>query len=369
MKILLVSTLKRAVREDIFASRSRIIYELASGLQKRGHQVSLLGTGNSTVEGVTTIPVVEKNWDDLAPVENPYLRNTALLIQQARRMIEIQKDFDIIHNHTYPDFFPHLVEHELQIPLVSTLHALFDESYMDQTLSLFSKSYFVALSKAYASLYQKTKFFSVIYNGIDTNLYQFSEKKEDYLFWLGRLPLGKDSDGNFMDPKGVRWAIQLARETGQKLYLGGVVEDKNFFEKDVKPYLSDKIQWIGDVSPKQSIPIEQVISLMQGAKAFLMTVNQSEPFGLVMAEAMSCGTPVIAFDRGSTPEVVVHGQTGFVVPYEKGIEGLKEAVHTIDQISPKTCREHVEKNFSLESMITGYEKTYEALITDYKTSH
>jgi glycosyltransferase involved in cell wall biosynthesis len=368
MKILLVSTLKRAVREDVFASRSRIIFELAAGLAKRGHTVTLLGTGNSEIPGVKVIPVVDKNWDDLPPVENPYLRNMSLLIKQARMMIQLQDEFDIIHNHTYPDFFPHTVEHELHTPLVSTLHALYDKSYMDDTLSLFSKSYFVALSKAYASLYTKTKFFSAVYNGIDTNLYAYSEKKEDYLFWLGRLPLGKNADGTFMDPKGVRWAIQLARKSGQRLYLGGVVEDKKFFEQDVQPYLSNTIRWVGDVSPQQSIPIEQVVSLMQGAKAFLMTVNQFEPFGLVMAEAMSCGTPVIAFDRGSTHEVVADGKTGFVVPYEKGIDGLQDALGKVEQISPRACRDHVDQNFSLERMVQNYEKTYEALIEDYKKS-
>lgn len=97
---------------------------------------------------------------------------------------------------------------------------------------------------------------------------------------------------------------------------------------------------------------------MQKAKAFLMTINWEEPFGLVMAEAQSCGTPVIGFDRGSTSELVINGKTGFVVKPKEGIEGLKRALKKIDRINPRDCREHIEKNFSVKKMIEEYEKIY-----------
>ncbi len=161
-----------------------------------------------------------------------------------------------------------------------------------------------------------------------------------------------------MDPKGVRWAIQLARETNSKLKLSGNIEDMDFYIRDVKPYLSDKIHWIGPVSSELSLTKSEVANLMKNAKAFLMTINWHEPFGLVMAEAMSCGTPVIGFDRGSVKELVVDGKTGFVVPPEKGIEGLKEALDKLKTIKPKDCRDHVLANFTLEKMVDNYEKTY-----------
>lgn len=361
MRILLVSTLKRRIGPDTFASRSRILYQLGKRLAEKGHQVSLLGTGDSIIPGVTVIPVIEKGWVDLPPVENSFIRENAHLIQQAKLMVSLQKEFDVIHNHTYPEFFPHILENDLEIPLVSTLHALFDDIYMDQTLALFSKSYFVALSQAYTRLYTKTKFSDVVYNGVDTELFAYREKKGDYLLWLGRLPRAKHADGTFMDPKGVRHAIQLAQETGEKLILYGVVEDKEFYERDVAPHLTDKIQWVGDVSSEQSLPIEQVVSLMQGAKAFLMTINQKEPFGLVMAEAGSSGTPVIGWKRGSVSEVIEDGRTGFIVPPEKGIAGLKEALTKINTIKPEDCRKRIVKTFSLEAMVNNYEKLYEAL--------
>lgn len=360
MKILIVSTLKRKIAANFFASRSRVIYQLATGLAKRGHAVSLLGTADSEIPGVNVIPFMDKGWVDLPPVENEFLRQSANLIQLSNKLVELQSDFEIIHNHTYPDFFPSIVEDKLNIPMVTTLHALHD-FYMDDLLSTFNKTYFVSLSDAYAKLYKKTKIYKTVYNGVDTNLYSYSKTKGDYLFWLARMPKAKNADGSFMDPKGVRWAIKLAQETGIKLYISAPVEDKKFFEQDVKPHLNNQIQFVGDATTEQSVPVEKIISLYQGAKAFLMTINQQEPFGLTLAEAGSCGTPVIGFDRGAVPEVILDGKTGFVVPYEKGVEGLKEALSKIDSIKPQDCRDHIMNNFSVEKMVENYEILYEGI--------
>jgi len=320
-----------------------------------------MGTGDSSIPGVRIIPVLKTGWVDQPPVENTFLRDTASLLRLSTNMLALQDEFDIIHNHTYPDFFPSVVEQELKIPLVTTLHALYD-SYMDETLALYPNTQFVALSEAYRELYQKARIQHVVYNGVDTSLFTYHEKKEDYLFWLGRLPKAKDEKGNYVDPKGIRTAIALAEKTGQKLYLAGVVEDKAFFDKDVKSHLSNTIQWVGEVSSEQSLPISRVVDLMQKAKAFLMTVNQEEPFGLVMAEAMSCGTPVIAYNHGAVPEIVKDGLTGYIVDPSEGVEGLVKAVGKISQINPKRCREHVEAQFTVEHMVASYEALYEQIL-------
>lgn len=363
MKILIVSTLKRKVAPDFFASRSRVIYQLAKGLANKKHKVSLLGTADSIVEGVEIIPLLEKGWVDLPPVENEFLRQSATLIQLSQKIIEVQDGFEIIHNHVYPDFFPSIIEDRLKIPMLTTLHALYD-FYMDDLLSTFPKTHFVSLSNAYAALYKKVKIYTTVYNGVDTNLYAYNEKKDDYLFWLARLPKAKNKDGSFMDPKGVRFAIKLAQETDQRLFISAPVEDREFFEKDVKPHLNDKIQFVGEPTFEQSVPLTKIIELFQHAKAFLMTINQQEPFGLTLAEAGSCGTPVIGFDRGAVPEVILNGKTGFVVPYESGVAGLKVALAKIDSINPKDCREHVVNNFSIEKMVENYEKTYLKILSN-----
>lgn len=364
MKILIVSTLKRKVTKEMTASRSQIIYKIASGLAKKGHQISILGTADTKIDGCQTVPIIEKGWVDLPPAENQFFLETSTIIKLIRKIVEIQEDFDIIHNHLYPEFLPLLVENELKKPLITTVHIQWTP-FIDETFSLFKKTYLISISNAHKNLFKKTKFYRVIYNGIDTDLFSFQQKKENYLLWIGRLSKAKNKDGSFQDPKGVRWAIQLAKETNSRLILTGNVEDFEFYEKDIKPHLSNKIQWFGPVAKEQIIPQEQIAKLMQNAKAFLMTVNWYEPFGLVMAEAMSCGTPVIGFDRGAVRELVVDGKTGFVVPHKKGVDGLNEALAKVDQINPRDCHEHVVKNFSVEKMVNEYVKTYLKILNQH----
>jgi len=357
MKILIVSLLKRKISPKITAARPRMIFDLTSGLLKRGHKVSVLGTGNSFIPGAKIIPVIPKSFVELEPFENPFYAHTAFLTKMAKTLEKIGNNFDIIHNHCYPEFINLLVKKNLKTPIVTTIHAQITPE-LDETFSFFKKSYFICISKAAKKLTKKTKIYKVIHNGVDTNLYKFSPKKEDYLLWSGRLSKAKGKKRNFLDPKGIRWAIKLAKETNSKLYLSGNVEDPEFFEKDVKPYLSAKIKWIGSVSSELPLTKKGFVKLLQRAKVFLMTVNWPEPFGLVMAESMSCGTPVIGFDRGAVSELVVNGKTGFVVKPKEGIAGLKKALKNINKIKPENCRKHVEKNFSLEKMVEEYEKVY-----------
>jgi len=279
----------------------------------------------------------------------------------AKKIEEIGNNFDIIHNHTYPEFINMLVAKNIKTPIVSTIHAQAFPEY-DETLSLFPECYHISISEAHKKLFKKAKIFKVVYNGVDTNIYSYQEKKGDYLLWLGRLSKAKNPDGSFMDPKGIKWAIKLAEETGSKLLMSGNIEDMKFYETDVKPHLSDKIQWVGPLSSELVLTKPEVAKLMQGAKAYLMPINWHEPFGLVIAEAMSCGTPVIGFDRGAVKELIVEGKTGFVVPPDSGIGGLKTALSKIDQIKPQDCHDHVVKNFSTEAMVGNYEKTYKEII-------
>lgn len=360
MKILITAPLRRKITPDITASRPRVIYELVKGLIERGHQVSILGTGDSFVPGAKVIPVIPKSFNELPAFENPFYAETGFLVKLAQKIKEIAGDFDIIHNHTFPEFINLMITDKIQTPLLTTVHAQATPE-LDEVLSLFPKANLVSISMAHQKLFKKAKINDVVYNGVDTNLYTFKEKKEDYLLWIGRLSKAKDKQGNFIDPKGVRWAIQLARETNSKLILSGNVEDEEFFKKDVQPFLNKKIQWIGSISAEQPLDKKEVVTLMQNAKAFLMTINWYEPFGLVMAEAMSCGTPVIGFDRGSFSELVVGNKTGFVVPPKSGIEGLKEALSKIETINPLACRKHVEENFTIEKMVANYEKIYQKL--------
>ncbi len=357
MKILVASLLKRAVNAKTLSSRPRIIYELVTGLVKKGHQITMIGTADSQISGVTTIPIIDKSFVELPAFENPFYAETSFLVRLAKKIQEIGNDFDIIHNHTYPEFFNPLIAQNIKTPFMTTVHAQVTPE-LDEVLSLFNNTYYISISQAHKNQFKKTKIFKVVYNGIDTNIYSFQEKKDDYLLWLGRMAKAKNPDGTFMDPKGVRWAIKLAEETGAKLLMSGNIEDMKFYETDVRPHLSDKIKWVGPLSSELVLTKPEVAALMQKARAYLMPINWYEPFGLVIAEAMSCGTPVIGFDRGAVSELIIDGKTGFVVSPQKGIDGFKDALVKIKNIKPQDCRDHVVKNFSTQIMVDNYEKTY-----------
>ena len=365
MKILVVSLLRRPVNNTITAARPRMIYELVRKLVEKGHDVSILGTGDSKVEGVKIIPVIPKSFMELPAFENPFYAEVAYLSKMAKMLEQISGEYDVVHSHTFPEFINLFVEKDLKCPMVTTMHAQMTLE-MDEALSYFKESHIVCISNSAKELAKNSQISKVIYNGIDTSLFQFEEKKEDYMLWIGRLSKAKDKNGDFLDPKGVKWAIRLAKETGNKLKFFGNVEDIDFYNKEVKPHLSDDIQFVAPIGKEQPLGKEDVVKYMQGAKVFLMTVNWAEPFGLVMAEAMSCGTPVIGFDNGAVPELVEDEKTGYVVKYSEGMDGLKSALDKIDQIKPVDCRERVEKLFSIDAMVDNYENTYQDLIKAFK---
>ena len=375
MKILLASTIKRNVTKDTTYSRSKIVYQIASGLVKRGHDVTLLGTGDSYVEGVKIIPVIEKGFIEMQReegYENQYYVETSYLVKFAKKLEEIGGEFDVIHNHSYPEFLNLFASDRIKTPIVVTIHMSLTPGLMsvyDEVLGLFPKSHLVAISNSQKEHFKKAKIETVIYNGVDTLSFSFSSEKEDYLLWLGRLGQAKNTNGSYVDAKGVSWAIKTAIKTGKKLILSGGVEDKEFFEKEVKPFLNDKIQWVGKVAKDQPLTTEQLASYYGKAKAFLMTPNWDEAFGLVIAEAMSCGTPVIAFNTGSIPEIVEDGKTGYLSSYTDGEDGISANVEKLFNLSDKeygeisfNSRKRVEEKFTIDKMVEGYESLYKKLI-------
>lgn len=360
MKILIASSLKRRLYEKDTSSRTRIIFELATGLINKGHKVSILATADSVVPGAEIIPVITGGYLD-KEYENAFYAEASAVTLLEQKLEEIGNSFEIVHNHTYPEFINLIAAERLKTPVVTTIHAQATPE-LDDVLSLFKNTFLISISKAHRNLFKKTQFYETVYNGIPVDTFSYSAIAGDYLLWLGRLSKAKNKDGDFTDPKGIEWAIQLAEATGEKLVMGGIVEDTAFFNTKVKPHLNDRIQWLGPVSKTRALERDAVAKLMQKAKAFLMTINWLEPFGLVMAEAMACGAPIIAFNRGSVPELVVDGKTGFIVPPEEGLEGLKIAVEKIGTINREDCRKHVVEHFSLEKMVENYEKVYQKIL-------
>ncbi|MDP2633071.1 MAG: glycosyltransferase family 4 protein [Candidatus Curtissbacteria bacterium] len=370
LRIALLAGLKRPITPNTTVSRNRIIADLATGLVRKGHEVTIFGTADSNLPGVKFVPVIETGLSFYKLTENPFYTDAAYITHATVEFIKQQSQFDLFHNHMYPEFLPLLALSSINIPTVTTIHGQITDELRMALLDTQGKSQLVCISESARKRFNAPA--ELVYNGIDTSFYTpIDNPKKDYILFIGRMAKGK-KDGKFIDPKGVVSAIEASQKSGEHLRIVGNVEDRKFYDELVAPNLSDKIELIGGLSNEQNLTREEVRDLHRDAKAFLFPINWEEPFGLVMVEAMACGTPVIAYNRGSVPEIVRDGLTGFIIDPDsedrpgkggwvikkQGIEGLIEAIRRIGEIDRKACRKHVEENFTVEKMVENYEKLY-----------
>jgi len=251
-------------------------------------------------------------------------------------------EFDLLHDHTGPVGVG--VGALSSCPTIHTLHGPFT----DQTTMLYRRiarrHWFVAISESQQSMApENLRWAGVVYNGIPTDRYPFCQDKDDFLVFLGRADEEKAPD----------LAIEAARRAGRRLVLCVTTKNEReraYWAERVEPILGDDVEVRGEVSP------EEKLELLARAAALLFPIQWSEPFGLVMTEAMACGTPVIAWRNGSVPEVVADGQTGVVV---SSVQEMAAAVDRVGELDPRVIRERVQERFSAEAMVTGYERAYE----------
>lgn len=374
LKIAFLAPLKRPITPQTTVSRNRIVLELAQGLSKRGHKITLFGTENSQIPNVEIVSVVPKGLIELSSSENPFYTETAYITHGIMQLLSQQKQFDLIHNQMYPEFLPLIVSKLFEKPFVTTVHSQVTPELRMAISDTYGSSTLVSISKsAQKALNLHSR---LVYNGIDTNFYVPNPQvPKSYLLFVGRMSKAK-KNGKFMDPKGITNAIEVAQKTEESLKIVGNIEDKDFYDELIAPNLSEKIQLVGEVSSEQNLSRGEMLSLYQNAKILIFPINWEEPFGLVMVEAMSSGTPVIGYNRGSVSEIVRDGLTGFIIDPDnedrprkgtwiikkQGIEGLVEAVKRIKEIDPTICRKHTEKFFTVDKMVNGYEKVYQEII-------
>ncbi len=315
---------------------------LTEELVARNYDITLFASGDSQVS-CKLFPIIEKAiWLEKG-LKNPH----AAIIKMLSLVKKTAKSFDLIHNHFNFFMFPLALDNDLP-SMLTTIHRPIDALYAE-AIKLFPQIHFCALSKdaKKSAEEQGIPIMDVIPNGIDLKLYPFNDQPEDYLLYLGRLNR----------EKGIVTALDIVKQTGQKLIVAGNIvgaEEWNHFMQEVQPRLNEpNINFVGQVDFKEKI------KLFQNAKAFLFPIERREPFGLVMIEAMACGTPVIAYRRGSVPEIIKDKKTGFIVETK---EEMVEAIKKIDTIKRKDCRAHVEQNFTLKQMVDKYEEIYKKLI-------
>jgi len=258
----------------------------------------------------------------------------------------IEKKLDIIHIHPADRALPFGLAFK-QIPVVYTLH---DPVYpwRGDIFQMFQgrNQYYVSISNAQRKPAPDLNWIATIYNGLDLKLFPFSSAPKNQCLFLGRL----------LPTKGVAEAIIAAQKAKEKLIIAGTPNEGSYWEKKIKPFLGKNIKYVGN------IPYEKTYKYYACAKALLCPIQWEEPFGLTFIEAMACGTPVIAFNRGSVPEVIKDGKTGFIV---NSIEEMIVAIKKINQISRKECRAWVEKKFNLKKMADDYEKVFLKILKRY----
>jgi glycosyltransferase involved in cell wall biosynthesis len=254
--------------------------------------------------------------------------------------------YDLLHIHPVDRALPLALSHP-EIPVFYTLHDPI-YSWKAEVFSMFTSpnQHYISISDAQRKPAPNLNYAATIYNGIDLSAFPFSESHDDYLLFVGRL----------QPEKGLAEAVQIARMTGEKLLIIGPPVTGEYWDKKIAPYLGDKIQYLGFV------PREKLFKYYQRAKATLVPIQWEEPFGLILTESMACGTPVIAFDRGSVSEIVIDGKTGFIIK-NNNLEKMADAVKKIDKINRIDCRKHIEQNFSIQRMIDRYEEVFLKIVS------
>jgi len=327
-----------------------VVRLLCIGLAANGHEVTLFAPPGSD-SCAEVVPVLEATHPDeiqKAQFEADHVARAFAAIEAAS---ERGAAFDVIHDHVGHTALA--MADRVAVPLVHTLHGPFDEDARRFYAQHGLKARIVAISQAQLDAApEEMGGGDVVHNPIDCSEWPFREDKEDFLLWIGRMS----------PDKGPQRAIAVAREAGAPLVLAGPVQpgQEEFFAAEVEPHLGRHgIEYVGEADSAGKR------DLYGRARVLLMPIRWPEPFGLVMVEALACGTPVIAFPEGSAPEVVQDGVTGFVVPEQ---HAMARAVARLGEISPHSCRESCEERFGVPAVVAGYERVYSAAIESHAVS-
>lgn len=352
MRIAQISSLWFRTPPQRYGGAEMSISLLTEGLVKRGYDVTLFASGDSITKARLVYPYPvsfdKTNFDSTSQSSMIYLTIHNLLQEHAK------KKFDIIHFHlaTWNDFVYFLFVSQLKTRCLFTMRYTIPDKKAHpleyEMLSHFRKLNFVSISKSQQENKLKLNWVASIYNSLDQNIFSYNRKQQNYFLWIGSIhPI-----------KGLHLAIKAAKKTKSMLIIAGKINKHipiayNYWLKKIRPHIDGKqIIYRGETNKHETA------TLMKSAKALLNPIQWDEPFGLVMVESLSCGTPVIVFDRGSAKEIVIDGKTGYIV---KNINEMMEKMRQVTYLNRYDCYEHVKNKFNQEKMISSYEKVYKLI--------
>ncbi|MFO7715917.1 glycosyltransferase family 4 protein [Desulfosarcina sp.] len=314
----------------------RVASLLTEGLVARGHDVTLFATADSQTSGRLHAVCPRGYEEDRALIPKVW---ECLHISE---LFEHADAYDIIHNHF--DFLPLTYTRLTTTPVVTTIHGFSSPGILPVYKKYNRSVFYVSISDADRS--PDLDYIQTIYHGIDMHQFDFQPAPDDTLLFFGRIH----------QDKGVREALNIAGACGKKLIMAGIIQDQAYFDRYVAPRVdNDTAVYVGSVGPVERN------RLLGKALALLHPIQFDEPFGLSVIESMACGTPVIAFDRGSMSELIDTGKNGFLVD---NVDEAIERVEHIKEIDRAACRRHVERYFTVDRMIDAYLNVYETILQD-----
>ncbi|MDW7671000.1 MAG: glycosyltransferase family 4 protein [Bacillota bacterium] len=333
MKIAILSPIAWRTPPRHYGPWERVVSLLAEGLVREKIDVTLFATGDSitSAELRSVCPTPYEEDKSLDPKVWECLHISEIMEQASA--------FDLIHNHF--DFLPLSYSGLIKTPMVTTIHGFSSPKILPVFMKYNQKTDYVSISDADRS--PALDYIRTVYHGIDLEHFTLNENPGDYLLYFGRIH----------PDKGTWEAIQVAQKTGMKLVIAGIIQDQEYYAKYVEPHLNERITYIGSVGPAERDTV------LGHAHALLHPIYFNEPFGLSVVEAMACGTPVLAFGKGSMPEIIENGTNGFIV---SDVGEMIQKLKDIENIPRKACRETVVKRFSQEIMVKNYLGVYEEIL-------
>ncbi len=333
MKVAILSPVAWQTPPVHYGPWEQMASNLAENLVKLGVEVTLFATGDSHTSGKLN-SVIAKGYEtekgqDAKVLECLHISN----------LMENANQFDIIHNHF--DFLPLTYSKLIKTPIITTIHGFSSERIIPVYQKYNENTYYVSISNSDRN--DKLKYLATVYNGLNIDSFTFNPSPKEQLLFFGRIH----------QDKGTAEAISIAKKANKKLIIAGIIQDQNYFDNEVKPHLNDDIQFVGSAGPQKRN------ELMGESLALLHPINFEEPFGLSVAEAMLCGTPVIAFNKGSMPELIENNKTGFLVD---NVDQAVEAIENIKNINREKCSEIAKNRFSADTMAKEYLKLYHQIL-------
>jgi glycosyltransferase involved in cell wall biosynthesis len=339
LRIAQISPLTEAVPPKLYGGTERVISWLTEELVALGHKVTLFASGDSV-----TSARLEPMWPTALRLDGSVRDPNALHMSMIEQIAQRAREFDLLHFHL--DYYPFSVMSRQSTPFLTTLHGRLDLPEHEPVFSTFPNVPLVSISNAQRRPVPKANWIGTVYHGMPENLLKPVPADPSYLAFLGRISPEKRVDR----------AIHIAERCGLPLKIAAKVDaaDHDYFEEMIKPLLGKtNVEFIGEISDSQKS------EFLSNAFALLVPIDWPEPFGLVMIEAMACGAPVIAFNRGAVPELIEDGVTGFVVEDETSAVG---ALRHLSRLSRTVIRERFEERFTARRMARDYLAAYRDLV-------